>query len=51
MIDTVSARIKKDSVEACDKKLRDLFGNLVDDYLRDKVLLKHRTTHGGIDIF
>jgi radical SAM superfamily enzyme YgiQ (UPF0313 family) len=51
MMDTVSARIKKDSVEACDKKLRDLFGNLVDDYLKDKVLLKHRATHGGIDIF
>ncbi len=50
-MDTVSARIKKDSAEACDKKLRNLFGDLVEDYLKDKVLLKHRATHGGIDIF
>jgi len=51
MIDEVSGRLKPDSIEVCNKKLRDLFGNLVDDYLKDEVLLKHRATHGGIDIF
>ncbi len=51
MIDDVCERLKPDSVEVCNKKLKDLFGNLVDDYLKDKVLLKHRAVHGGIDIF
>jgi len=51
MIDEVCGRLKPVSTEICNKKLRDLFGNLVDDYLKDEVLLKHRATHGGIDIF
>jgi radical SAM superfamily enzyme YgiQ (UPF0313 family) len=51
MIDEVCARVKPNSVEVCDKKLRNLFGNLIEDYLEDKVLLKHRATHGGIDVF
>ncbi len=51
MIDEVCARVKPDSVEVCDNKLRKLFGNLVEDYLKDKVLLKHRAAHGGIDVF
>jgi radical SAM superfamily enzyme YgiQ (UPF0313 family) len=51
MIDDVCERVKSNSVEVCNKKLRNLFGNLVEDYLKDKVLLKHRATHGGIDIF
>ena len=51
MIDEVFGRLKPVSAEVCNKKLRDLFGNLVDDYLNDDILLKHRATHGGIDIF
>ena len=51
MIDEVCARVKLDSVEVCDKKLRNLFGNLVEDYLKDETLLKHRAIHGGIDVF
>ncbi len=51
MIDDVCVRVKTDSVQVCNKKLTDLFGNLIDDYLKDEVLLKHRATHGGIDIF
>ena len=51
MIDDVCARIKQDSVEVSDKKLRNIFGNLVDDYLKDESLVKHRAEHGGIDIF
>jgi len=51
MMDDVCGRVKPNSVDVCNKKLRDLFGNLVDDYLKDEVLIKHRATHGGIDIF
>ena len=51
MIDDVCVRVKPDSVQVCNKKLTALFGNLIDDYLKDEVLLKHRATHGGIDIF
>ncbi len=51
MIDDVCGRVKSSSVEVCNKKLRNLFGNLVEDYLKDEALLKHRATHGGIDIF
>jgi radical SAM superfamily enzyme YgiQ (UPF0313 family) len=51
MVDEVCARVKLNSVEVCDKKLRSLFGDLVEDYLEDEVLLKHRAEHGGVDIF
>ncbi len=51
MIDEVRVRVKPDSPEVCDNKLKDLFGGLVEDYLKDEALLKHRATHGGIDIF
>jgi len=51
MMDEVCARINSTSVEVCDRKLRDLFGNLVEDYLKDETLLKHRAVHGGIDVF
>ena len=51
MMDDVCGRVKSGSVEVYNKKLRNLFGDLVEDYLNDEVLLKHRATHGGIDIF
>jgi radical SAM superfamily enzyme YgiQ (UPF0313 family) len=51
MIDDVCGRVKSSSVEVCNKKLKDLFGDLVEDNLKDETLLKHRAVHGGIDIF
>jgi radical SAM superfamily enzyme YgiQ (UPF0313 family) len=51
MVGEVCARVKANSVEVYDRKLRSLFGNLVKDYLEDKILLKHRAVHGGVDIF
>ena len=51
MIKEVSNRVKSLSEQVYDKKLRNLFGNLVDGYLEDRMLMKHRAEHGGIDIF
>jgi len=51
MIDDVCGRVKSSSVEVRNKKLKDLFGDLVEDNLKDETLLKHRAVHGGIDIF
>jgi tRNA A37 methylthiotransferase MiaB len=51
MIKDVNSRVKPISTESCNGKLRNIFGNLVDDYLKDESLVKHRAEHGGIDIF
>lgn len=51
MIKDVNSRIEPISIEACNNKLRNIFGDIVDDYLKDETLLKHRAEHGGIDIF
>ncbi len=51
MIKDVNSRVKSISTESCNSKLRNIFGNLVDDYLKDESLIKHRAEHGGIDIF
>jgi radical SAM superfamily enzyme YgiQ (UPF0313 family) len=51
MIKDVNSRVKPASTESCNTKLRNIFGNLVDDYLKDESLVKHRAEHGGIDIF
>jgi anaerobic magnesium-protoporphyrin IX monomethyl ester cyclase len=51
MIKDVNSRVKPISTESCNSKLRNIFGNLVDDYLKDESLVKHRAEHGGIDIF
>jgi anaerobic magnesium-protoporphyrin IX monomethyl ester cyclase len=51
MMDEVCGRVTSNSVEVSNKKLRDLFGDLVEDYLKDESLVKHRAEHGGIDIF
>jgi Fe-S oxidoreductase len=51
MMKDVHSRVKPISTESCNSKLRNIFGNLVDDYLKDESLVKHRAEHGGIDIF
>lgn len=51
MMDEVCGRVMSSSAEVSNKKLRDLFGDLVEDYLKDESLVKHRAEHGGIDIF
>lgn len=51
MIDGVSSRVAPIPEEICNGKLANLFGSLADDYLGDRALVKHRATHGGIDIF
>lgn len=51
MMDEVCSRVKPLPAEIYDKKLRNLFGNLYEDYMKDEVLIKHRAEHGGIDIF
>jgi anaerobic magnesium-protoporphyrin IX monomethyl ester cyclase len=51
MIEEVSSRAKPVSIESSNNKLRNIFGDLVDDYLKDESLIKHRAEHGGIDIF
>ena len=51
MIKDVNSRVKPIPTESCNSKLRNIFGNLVDDYLKDESLIKHRAEHGGIDIF
>lgn len=51
MINEVCSRVKQLPTEISMKKIRNLFGNLADNYLSDEALLKHRTEHGGINIF
>jgi len=51
MIKEVCSRVEQFSPEFYMAKLKNLFGGLADDYYRDESLLKHRSEHGGIDIF
>jgi hypothetical protein len=51
MINEVCRGVKSLPEEVYDEKLRNLFGDLVSEYLHDEMLLKHRAEHGGIDIF
>lgn len=51
MIKEVCSRVKWEGSESYKTKLKSLFGNLADDYFKDKELAKHRMEHGGIDIF
>ncbi len=51
MIDEVCFRVKPVPAETYTEKLRNLFGPLYENFLRDKALMKHRAEHGGIDIF
>lgn len=51
MISEVCSRVKPIPHEVSLKKIRNLFGDLVDDYLKDESLIRHRAEHGGIDIF
>lgn len=51
MIDEVSSRVRPLAEDVYREKLHNIFGGLVDDYLKDEALVKHRAEHGGIDIF
>lgn len=51
MINDVCSRVKPESKEAYKDKLKNLFGDLTNDYFENKMLLKHRAEHGGMDIF
>ena len=51
MMVEVCSRVQPIPVESYRMKLRNLFGSLVDDFLEDETLLRHRAEHGGIDIF
>jgi len=50
MINEVNGKVKINRNENT-KKLKDLFGNLISQNGFDKKHLKHRSEHGGIDIF
>ncbi|NQU95470.1 MAG: radical SAM protein [Candidatus Omnitrophica bacterium] len=51
MIKNVCSRVKLESKEHYKAKVESLFGDLANDYFENEVLLKHRTEHGGMDIF
>ncbi len=51
MIKEVNSRIRAVPEEESERKLRKLFGGLVDGYFKDEALIKHRAEHGGIDVF
>ena len=51
MVDEVCSRIPATSPDVYIRKLKGLFGNLVDGCLQDETLTEHRAKHGGIDIF
>jgi radical SAM superfamily enzyme YgiQ (UPF0313 family) len=51
MIEEVCSRVSSLPVQVSSEKLKNLFGNLIRDYLKDEILFKHRAEHGGIDIF
>ncbi len=51
MIGEVCSRINLLSPEVYRTKIKNLFGNLADDFFKDEALAKHRAEHGGIDIF
>lgn len=51
MIKEVNSRIRVVPEEESERKLRKLFGGLVNSYFKDEALIKHRAEHGGIDVF
>ena len=51
MISEVCSRVNTISDEIYIKKMKNLFGYLADSYFKDKALLKHRASHGGLDVF
>jgi len=51
MIREVSSKIRKISSETYERKLRHLFGNLIDEFIHDDAFAEHRSKHGGVDIF
>jgi radical SAM superfamily enzyme YgiQ (UPF0313 family) len=51
VIEEVGLKTHPITVEESNKRISNLFGSLADDYINDKALIKHRSEHGGIDIF
>ncbi len=51
MIDEVCSTVQSISLEIYKQKMKNLFGSLADDYVKDEALLKHRAEHGGLDLF
>lgn len=51
MINEVCSRVNPLPIQIFTKKIKNLFGDIFRDYLRDDTLVKHRAEHGGIDIF
>lgn len=51
MIKEVCSRVKPIPADEYEKKLRNLFGNLINISLEDETFVKHRAEHGGVDIF
>jgi len=51
MIEEVGSRVTPISVEECDRRLQNLFGEIYSNGSVDSSTSKHRAEHGGIDIF
>jgi len=51
MIREVRSRIRPMTTDQLTEKLKDLFGDLADEYINDAELMKHRAEHGGMNNF
>jgi len=51
MIDQVCSRVRPLDEREYEGKIKGLFGDLAAGYLKDSSTVKHRATHGGIDLF
>lgn len=51
MINEVCSCVRSIPPDIYERKLRNLFGNLIDNFLEDEIFIKHRAEHGGVDIF
>ena len=51
MISEVCSRVEILSQDVYEKKLRNLYGDLIDRFFNNKALTTHRAMHGGGDIF
>lgn len=47
----VSSKVKAIPIDVYMEKLKNLFGDLANEYFKDETLLKHRAQHGGMDVF
>ena len=51
MIREVQSRIRPMTTAQLTEKLKDLFGDLADEYINDAELMRHRAEHGGMNNF